>query len=327
MMEITASLAFEVCGHLGRLIRRFQPEILHFVDQPGMVLGMTRRLYPWLPVTVTKATVGMHEGLRRMAYRRWVVAGLRGASRIVTHTSAAARRLEAYGVEAERLVVIPWGTPRAAPLSGDRRRRIRERYGCGEGEPLLVAGLRGDPACVKDDFRGLWAAADRFDLRCVVAARPAQHVLLSRLMFDARPSSRKGRLWLERGPDDFPDLLAAADAFIGGRDQGTNTSLIPLTWLEAIARGTPVIVPDRPGVRECVVDGVHGWVYRPDEQWSSLLARIRRSGPPPRVPGNVTAAFGRRFSIDVVVERYIRVWEDVRRGAESGAVAGKAYSR
>ena len=69
--------------------------------------------------------------------------------------------------------------------------------------------------------------------------------------------------------DDLPRYHQEADLFIGAsHSDGTSISLI-----EALATGTPAIVPDIPGNREWITPGETGWVY-PDGDADALSETI-----------------------------------------------------
>lgn len=77
---------------------------------------------------------------------------------------------------------------------------------------------------------------------------------------------------------DIRDLLAAADIFVmPSRAEGQ-----PLVLLEAMAAGKPIIASDLPGVKEIVVDGVNGTMFKAGDAGSLAFAIIGLTTDPAR---------------------------------------------
>lgn len=105
---------------------------------------------------------------------------------------------------------------------------------------------------------------------------------------------------------DVPGYLAAADAFI----TASVTEVHPLSVVEALAAGLPVIGVDAPGVNDVVVDGQNGLLS--PEDGASLAAHIVRlmadEGLRARLAAGARAA-GERYAIERTVAEYLRHYE------------------
>jgi glycosyltransferase involved in cell wall biosynthesis len=114
---------------------------------------------------------------------------------------------------------------------------------------------------------------------------------------------------------DVPDLLHAADVFVlSSRQEG-----FPITILEAMAAGKPVIATDVGGCSEAVVHGETGLIVPPENPDALANAIIELLEDRDR-----SAAMGaagrerveREFTVDRMVEQHLEVYE--RLAADNG---------
>lgn len=106
---------------------------------------------------------------------------------------------------------------------------------------------------------------------------------------------------------------------------GARAMLFPIQWdepfglvmIEAMACGTPVLAMPRGSVPEVVKDGVSGWICQ------SVDELARRAKHLTMEPSTVRAYVEREFSIGVMVDRYIELYEEITGGRVAGTSAGK----
>ncbi len=250
-------------AELVRLIRRARPDVVHVSSSKAGVLG---RLAAWaLGVPVRVFTVhgwafAAKGGPSSLLYR-WadrLISPMTTATICVSELERSSG-LAARTCVAERTVVIPNAVDvRGAP----RARSTRSR-------PLLVAVGRLRPP---KDFETLLQAlallpADAFEA-AIVGDGP-QRAELEALRTQL---GLQDRVRLEGERRDVPAVLADADAFVlSSRSEG-----LPVSVLEAMAAGLPVVASAVGGVGELVVDGDTGLLVRPAdaEAMAAALATV-----------------------------------------------------
>lgn len=152
--------------------------------------------------------------------------------------------------------------PDAKPVVVPNYVRVPERPARGTGRPvtLLFLGLLGRRKGIFDLLEAFARAqAVHPDMRLVVggngeieaATRHARDLgLADRVRFEG---------WV--GPADKAALLDAADIYVlPSHNEG-----LPMSVLEAMAHGLPVVTTDVGGLPELVTDGVHGRMVRPGD--------------------------------------------------------------
>jgi glycosyltransferase involved in cell wall biosynthesis len=116
---------------------------------------------------------------------------------------------------------------------------------------------------------------------------------------------------------DVPALLAASDLLILPSDN----ECLPLTILEAMATGLPVVATDVGGVSEEIDEGVTGFLIPTHDAAALAEATVKVLGSPDH--GAAMGEAGRRkvaaeFSIDACIRAVVSVYEDVWRERTGG---------
>jgi glycosyltransferase involved in cell wall biosynthesis len=213
---------------------------------------------------------------RRRAYRFL----LRRCSATVAVSAEVGRAvLDSIGLaeaDAPRLVTITSGVAIPAPPVPSARAAVRDRHGLTADEPLLLAAGR---LVELKDYRTLIAAvgcllADRRPCRLIIAG---EGPLRAELLRQVREENLTGHIDLPGNVLDLTDLMLAADIFV-------MTSLwegLPLSLLEAMACGLPVVGTNVSGIAGVVRDGISG-LLTPPRQPEALAAAIASLMADPR---------------------------------------------
>jgi glycosyltransferase involved in cell wall biosynthesis len=112
----------------------------------------------------------------------------------------------------------------------------------------------------------------------------------------------------ERG--DVAELLERADAFA----LSSGAEALPMSILEAMARGVPVVAPDLGGTADAVVDGQTGRLVTPGDeaQLANALVELARDPKRARRMGEAGRARQReRFTAAAMADSYLEAFERV----------------
>jgi glycosyltransferase involved in cell wall biosynthesis len=245
-----------------RLLRQERPHLVHVNSAKAAALG---RLAAWLAgVPIRVYTVHgwaflAHGGLAAAAYR-WVERALRPLTTVTVCVSENERQagLAARACDERTTIVIRNGVnTRALQVAGPKTATAR----------LVMVGRLQAP---KDPITLLRALAllPALELEAVLVGdgpeRSAVEEEIRRLGLGSAV-----RLLGER--TDVPELLATADVFV----LSTWSEGLPLSVLEAMAAGLPVIASNVGGIPELVSDGVSGVLVPPGDP-DALAEAIER---------------------------------------------------
>jgi glycosyltransferase involved in cell wall biosynthesis len=214
-----------------------------------------------------------------------------------------------YGVPRSRVRVVPNGAdPPDETAEWETARRWREQLGAGQIRPLWVAAARLEEQKGHDVFiaalaelakRGVEftaAIAGDGSLRAQLERQIAEHDLGARVRL-------LGRL------EDLGPLLLAADAVVlPSRWEG-----LPLTLLEALARGRPVAASAVGGIPDVIQDGVTGRLLAPDDATAladALADFARRSDAALKLGRAGQRLVRESYTWERVVEQFESVYDE-----------------
>jgi L-malate glycosyltransferase len=233
----TAALDPRALSGLLRILRQHRGArpILHAHDPHALTLAAIAAGWHHLPLVVT----------RRVDFPLQRSTLWRRADRVVAISQAVRRVLEASGVPAGRIVVVPSGIPLDEPPS--ERFDLRRHLGL-PCDALLAVSV-GALVPHKDYTTLVSAAALLRDqlprLHWIIAGEGTER---------ARLEHQAGRLGVRQSVhligqvDDGRPIIAAGDLFVAtSREEGLNTSV-----LDALALGTPVVSTDAGGLPEAL---------------------------------------------------------------------------
>jgi N-acetyl-alpha-D-glucosaminyl L-malate synthase BshA len=110
--------------------------------------------------------------------------------------------------------------------------------------------------------------------------------------------------------NDIPDILRCADALV----MASETESAPLTILEAMSTGLPIIATDVGGIPEQVHDGVNGFlvpVKRPDDIAEAALKINADINLQIKMGENSRKTVLEKYTVDRVLDQYMKVYEAV----------------
>jgi glycosyltransferase involved in cell wall biosynthesis len=240
------------------------------------------------------------------AFRRFMDRELigRGVDAFFAVSRADRRRMiEVEGVDARRVCVVPNAIPRAQP-SG---RQVRNDLGIPEDAPVVVTvcQLRPEKAL---ELLVEAAAIVREEL-------PAVRVLIAgdgrerdRLRAQIDELGLQETVYLLGTRTDVPDLLAASDIAVCCSDfEGT-----PLSVMEYMAAGKPVVASRVGGIPELIDDDVHGLLFERRDAAGFAAAMTALLCDPERRAEMGRAARERQraeFDLDTTVRRLEELYE------------------
>ncbi|MEA3213642.1 MAG: hypothetical protein QOE70_6699 [Chthoniobacter sp.] len=306
---------FRAARELNRLVESLQPNLVHAHFSAAIfttALARTRR-WPVTMATFHGVSFLASEGWKKQVLRVTEVWATKrfDATWVLTDCDRDGLRAAAPGAVVETLPSCGVGCDLEtfAPVSAAERRAARAKLGFGDAQCVFAFVGRFV------EFKG-FALAVRAFLR-LLEGDPAVRLLLigSRDLLhltgltpaEEKTMVRASQIIDVGFRDDVAGCLAAADVLVfPSRREG-----IPVSAMEALALGIPVITSDARGCREVVRDGFNGLVLR-DRSVEGLCAAMQRlseDGELRRRLGAQALADRERFSRRLFIAEQTRIYE------------------
>lgn len=296
---------------IARLIRSEVPDVVHaHTSKAGWLARFAAKLAA-TPAVFTAHTWSFADGIPRL--QRWLSIPLErlaslASSKIITVSQANSVLALKKSVANERALIRIWnGVPdlpgRASPGSRPQITLITAaRFAPQKDHLLLLEALRE----VEGDWRLLLVGNG--PLRPQVEQAALDYGLSGRVEFLG-----------ER--EDINSLLTSSDLFIlPSKWEG-----LPLSILEAMRAGLPVIATNTGGVAEAVTDGVTGYLTTPGHV-IELRTRIRQLISSPDLLASMSLAARQRyeqdFQIETMVHKTLAVYREVVTANQGALVTG-----
>jgi len=293
--ELTSTLIAER-STIRAALRRYDRAVIHWMDSSLMipalraVCGEQHRyvtsVFRYLPSSRPASA------LRTLALKR--------THRVFAGTEAARQRLIRDGCPSDRVVVEPWGC--AAPAQPRAQEDTRASH-----IRLLWSGFLQQIG--RNDLLKTLAMAQRIrqqraDIHFTFSLKPEcfspEFKAFEMPGIEVRP-----------GGQSFIGDLSSFDAFLSPVCKGDSTPAPPLTWLEAMAAGVPVVTTAHPGVDEVITDGQSGIVAA---SYDALETRLLDPGLKASLHSMRPSArdqHTRRYDIRTVAARYADVYHQL----------------
>lgn len=231
-------------------------------------------------------------------------ASLAGFDRIVSPCHALEEHLAGLGIPRWRLATIPLGVDLGhfRPISPEERARLRRSYGVDEGAKVVVWFGPIIPPSQVEDVRFLLSATP------IIRRLAPDAVFLFAFKYGTPPNLLPALPWLkalDRYPD-IRDVFHLADVAALPFTVSDPWLTAPLSMIEALACGVPVVTLRRPSLAEVVTDGESGVL-------------VERLAGLPRAVGELCADEGRLAHLAQGARRRAEKNFDVRTTAQTYA--------
>lgn len=292
---------------LHRVFKEFRPDIVHTHVHvmryafPSLVLFKPRLMVHTVNNIAEREIEPRARWLQRLAYRRGVI-----PVAVAREVAVSIERL--YGIGNSRVVwnCIPthlYASPRISRQAWRKKQGFSDedvlfvcvaRFAPQKNHALLISAFAKGPAA---DPRAHLVLAGQGVLRAQLQERVNQLGLTNRVHF----------LGLRM---DIPEVLGAADVFALGSDYEGN----PLSVIEAMAAGLPIVSTAAGGVPELLQNGNQGFIVQPGhaEQLSEAMVTVLKNPELRQTMGAAAAARAKeKFDVSAMVRAYEELYDEV----------------
>lgn len=273
-----------------------------FPDGPAAAI-IAREL--GLPLTIKARGSDIHYWGGRPAALRQMLAAADEAAALLTVSAALGRDMAALGMDEAKLRVHYTGLDRErfTPTPRDEARAaLPDRLGLilPKGAPLLVCP--GALIAIKGQALAIGALADLPDAHLALAGTGPDEAALRQ---QAAPFAPRVHFLGQVSHDALPLLMGAADAVILPSEREGLANV----WIEALACGAPLVIPDIGGAREVVSSPMAGRIA--ERSPAAIAAAVAELLATPMEQADVAAQVA-GFSWEANAGRLKEIWQEAR---------------
>jgi glycosyltransferase involved in cell wall biosynthesis len=291
---------------LVKLLRRERVEILHAhqfgSNAWGTIIGRLARV----PVVIAHEHSGSfdQEALRRFVHREVIARG--SDIFLAVSRNSRDRMIEVEGIDPRDVLFVPLGIPDPSRTASHD---VRSELGIAPGQPVVgTVGVMRPEKALDLLVRSAVSLAPQFPgLRILIVGDGAERPRLEKLIDELGVRETVSVVGFRR---DIPDVLAALDVAVCCSDfEGS-----PLSVMEYMEAGKPIVATRVGGVPDIIDDGVHGLLVPPQDPAALATAIGALLRDPERAAEMGRQAQTRRrgdFHIDNLVRRMENLYEEL----------------
>lgn len=299
------SLDFHWLFRLARLLRNRSIHVMHAHEFAMNVYGSILSRMTGIPIVATVHGKNYYWS----KWRRCLAYQFVARQSVMVAVSEDLRQFvtQRLAIHPDNIRVVHNGVHLRQHAVSDRRNTIRKEMGINGSQPCI--GTVGNLYAVKGQtylLRACAAVAKEFpDFVLLVAGRGEQ---LESLEEEARSLGIERNVRFLGFREDVPALLDAIDVFV----LPSVSEGLPVSILEAMARGKAVVASNIGGIPEVVKDGMTGYLVPPSDP-EALTAKILLFLHHPQLAADMGESGRKRvqeaFSLDKMVQEYQSLYE------------------
>ena len=291
-----------------KLISKHNIGVVHYFRVFGLFNRLLIRKFPNIKFSITVPTHIDRAFPLQYLYHITKYRTMTHMDYIVTTTKATKERLSRLGIfDKNKLKYIPWSVESIDSVRDDDdivlTRKLfsllpRDRVVLWSG-PLQDSG--------KEDFYYALKIAKHVtknvnDIRFIFAFKPDRlRMNIKKVLVDENISI------IETTKKEFNKLIEISDIFLSPITNSHRTVAPPLTWIEVMQRGVPVITNPINGVEELVINGYNGYICSSVAQAVQTITSIT-PGALKKLRENSKDFTWKRYKLEDIARRYIDMW-------------------
>jgi len=231
-------------------------------------------------VNSTRASVSVsavtYRGLNKLIYDIFIKISYDiNKLKIICRSVAFAKKLQSIGIAHDRILHIPWGIKIDKIASRENRLKMKQKLSFPNNMPLYLWSGYIQPHGPKDFLAAYQTAKIALEkgLNAIFYFAFNLESINNKIIKLNDPTNR---IYVQAtNNNEFLDLMKAADIFYSLIENKNAILAPPLTWIEALGHGLPILTSMAGGVEEIIDAGKTGFIAKNREEAIKYLFIIR----------------------------------------------------
>jgi len=288
---------------LKKLVKSHNIQVIHLMDNFGFLTRLIKKAFPELKVYATAITYNIHKSPLKLysLYQRVIFGEM---DKVVVSSKAYKDKLIEHGFSEEKLQVIRWGIP----VSNGKEKMPENGKTYRPNKVILWTGFTQQ------------IKKESFYLSLSIAKNIIRRNHLVDFIFAFKPECfdqeyvnfREEHIQvLTTKPENFQNLLLEVDLLLAPIGNYRSTVAPPLTWIECMNFGIPVISTPVPGVDEILIHNQTGFVAKSKQELEELIERVLEERDLlTKVSTRAKEFIKEKYNLTNIAQDYLRLWRE-----------------
>jgi glycosyltransferase involved in cell wall biosynthesis len=287
---------------LSSLIREHNINVIHLMDNAsGPSTLLLKKFMPQLHITTSALAYHYQSRLYKILFRLNFKANF---DKIITYSEALRGKIISIGVRADKLKTIRWGV----------NPYIRKQYDDAFKKTLNIAP--GSKIILWSGYLQQSGYKD-FLLSLNVAQRVVKKTRNCHFLFAFKPYYFKLK-YLEHAEErisiitdvNLEEIYPVTDSLLSPFSAEDTIVAPPLTWLEAMSYGIPVITTSVGGANEVITNGSNGYITSPDGL-EAVITDFLKNADTIAMGNNARQTVEQKYNIINITNDYVDLWRSM----------------
>lgn len=292
------------------LIKQHSIGIVHYFRVFGMLNSVLIRRFPNVLFSITVPTHIDRGFPMHYIYHIIKYGTMKKMGKIIATSEATKKRLNKLKIfKADQLVTIPWSIEICqAKYDDSELAEIKRTYSIDNiVKVVLWSGplqdtRQKDFIYALDTAKGVTKKSDRY--KFIFAFKPDK----LKKRYHEMILNEKNISIIETSKSEFNRLISIADLFLSPIDNTKRTVAPPLTWIEMMQNGIPLITTQVDGVEELVIDGINGYIVENKMKAIEMFMDISEENLS-SIKRNAMRITRQKYDIADIAEKYVKMWK------------------
>jgi glycosyltransferase involved in cell wall biosynthesis len=285
-----------------KIIKQHKIDLIYFMDNFGFGMKLMKI------ITGKKISfAAANYEPRSVIYDKMQSCFLKNLDAVVTYSDAYKKILSGLKIAPDKIHTIHWGvdTNKFKFVSDEDRGILRSNHNL-KKEKFIILWTGYIQQIQEHDYYKTISCAKKIiqrnpDIEFIFCFKPETYK-------EKYSKEASQQLTVLKGHENFGEILSSVDLLLSPIHKLNSTVSPPLTWLEAMSRGVPVLTTNALGVNEVIENNTNGFITNNYDTLVSDIQRIKELGVSKEIRIAARNKICENYNIHSIANRYHKIF-------------------